>query len=185
MDTPSSGFRPFLTALRIANMLIFERITTDYNETEDRLQLSGEASSGDHTVIWVTQRLLQRLVPVLLQWLERKNDGSGYSEVLHAFAQTAAREELVAQPPVRPGDSNDVWLVRSIDITQAEHAVTLTFIGAPAQKALLTLEEKFLRQWLSIVYETSLRAEWPTTIWPEWVRESSAAPIKAGKTLFH
>jgi len=165
-------------------MLILERITTEYNEIEDRIQLSAETAAGDHIVIWLTQRLLQRLVPVLLQWLGRNNAGSDYSEVLHAFAQTAAREELVTQSPVRPIAGHTAWLAQSIDVERTDTTVALTFVGESTGRASLTLDERFLRQWLGIIHDATQRAEWPTSMWPEWVAEESQ-PTNANRSLLH
>ena len=41
------------------------RMTTEYRAQEDRLCLTGERTGGDAVVLWLTQRLLNRLVPHL------------------------------------------------------------------------------------------------------------------------
>ena len=41
------------------------RITTEYIDSEDRIRLTGQLASGDTVVLWLTQRLLNRLVPHL------------------------------------------------------------------------------------------------------------------------
>ena len=41
------------------------RVTTVYVDVEDRFRLSGEAQDGLVLVLWLTQRLLCRLVPHL------------------------------------------------------------------------------------------------------------------------
>ncbi len=46
-------------------MLTLQRITTEYVELEDRILLAGELGNREAVVVWLTQRLLQRLVPVL------------------------------------------------------------------------------------------------------------------------
>ena len=48
------------------------RITTEYIEIEDRLRISGEIADAEAVVIWLTQRLLLRLLPLLLQWLDQQ-----------------------------------------------------------------------------------------------------------------
>ena len=42
-----------------------QRITTDYHEEQDRLRLTGEDFQHTTTVLWLTQRLLGRMVPHL------------------------------------------------------------------------------------------------------------------------
>ena len=72
-------------------MPTFERITTQYIDFEDRIRLAGEVGNAAPVVIWLTRRLLQRLLPALLQWLERQGADKQRAEVLQSFAQQAAR----------------------------------------------------------------------------------------------
>ena len=151
-----------------------ERITTEYIDTEDRIRISGEVGNDLPVVIWLTQRLFQRLLPILLQWLENQNIDMPHAEILHGFAQQAAKSELTQQPPVLAGSDSAAWLAQSVDINQLEHTVTLTFSGANGQDPVsLMLAVTPLRQWLSIVYDAYLKAEWPIDVWPGWMREST------------
>ena len=50
-------------------MRVLHRLTTDYVEEEDRIRVSGASANGDTVVLWLTQRLLNRLVPHLTAWL--------------------------------------------------------------------------------------------------------------------
>lgn len=152
---------------------VLERITTEYIDTEDRIRLSGEVGNDVPVVIWLTQRLLQRLLPKLLQWLENQNADMPHADILHGFAQQAAKAELAPQAPVLAGSDSTAWLVQSVDIEQSEQAVSLTFYGVNGQDPVsLALAATPLRQWLSIVYDAYLKAEWPIEVWPGWLRES-------------
>ena len=42
-------------------MRVLHRLTTDYVEEEDRIRVSGASANGDTVVLWLTQRLLNRL----------------------------------------------------------------------------------------------------------------------------
>ena len=159
-------------------MTKFERITTEYIDLEDRLRLAGEVSNAAPVVIWLTQRLLQRLVPALLQWLERQDDATPRAEVLQSFAQQAARAELMPQAPVRAVAGCAAWLALAVDITRSEQVISLTFRGADGQDATLNLAAKPLRQWLSIVHDAYLKADWPLNVWPDWV---GASTLPAGQ----
>ena len=39
-----------------------QRCTTEYVECEDRIRLAGELASGATVVLWLTQRLMNRLI---------------------------------------------------------------------------------------------------------------------------
>jgi len=149
----------------------FERITTQYIDFEDRIRLAGEVGGAAPVVIWLPQRLLQRLLPALLQWLERQADDIPRAEVLHSFVQQAARSELTPQAPVRVVADCTAWLALAVDITRSEQVISLTFRGAGGQDATLNLTAKPLRQWLSIVHDAYLKADWPLNVWPGWIRE--------------
>ena len=49
-----------------------QRITSEYVENEDRVRLTCEVETGATEILWLTQRLLIRIVNHLLQWLEQQ-----------------------------------------------------------------------------------------------------------------
>lgn len=167
-------------------MIALQRFTTEYVELEDRIRVSGELANGDTVVLWLTQRLLNRLVPHLTAWLARQvapassipSVQASYQDIMQGFAQQAARTQLVPEPPVRASSPMAAWRVCAVDITQGEDAVVLTFKAEAVAHATLTLAAQPLRQWLSIVFEQFLRGEWPTTAWPAWMEavRSQEAP---------
>ncbi len=171
-------------------MTTLKRITTEYVAHEDRVRISGErADTGAPLVLWLTQRLLNRMLPVLLQWLEseggetlhtdsaaaltegRQQDRtSPRAKTLHNFAQQAARAEITPQPPVRIDARTQDCLVHSVDVGSNEQMVRLSFKGADGPIASLTFTRQQLRQWLSILQVGWRKAEWPNAVWPEWLR---------------
>ncbi|MDD2547028.1 MAG: hypothetical protein PHI55_12230 [Burkholderiaceae bacterium] len=164
-------------------MTSLQRMTTQYVEKEDRLCLAGEWEPGQTVVLWLTQRLLWRLLPHLWQWLEQQTPGLGHSlastvqaDVLQSFAQQAAVAQLEPQAPVATDAAESGWLITSVDVGVGEQGVTLSFKQAPgegaeasAEVASVTFEAQPLRQWLSIVLEQWRRAGWPVSRWPDWM----------------
>lgn len=169
-----------------------QRVTLEYVDLEDRIRLTGELASGDTVVLWLTQRLVNRLVPHLIAWLERQvapassrpSIQAAHQELVQGFAQQAARARLGAEPPVRAADSDPGWRVDSIEITPREEGGVLTFKGAAEARVTLPLAAQPLRQWLGIVYEQCLRGEWPTSVWPAWMTPAEAAP-EPHRSLLH
>lgn len=161
-------------------MSTLHRITTEYVECEDRVRLTGELASGDTLVLWLTQRLVNRVVPHLTGWLERQVASTSvmpsvqavHQNVMQGFAQQAARAQLAPEPPVRGAASQAGWRVDVVNIAQSEDTVVLTFKGETEASATLTLASQPLRQWLGIVYEQCLRGEWPTAVWPAWMEQA-------------
>jgi len=160
-----------------------ERITTKYIDVEDRIQLSGQTGSLTPVVIWLTQRLLQRLIPVVLKDLERQRQGA-LGEVLQGFAQQAARAGTVPQAPVQFNERSPAWLARKVDVTPSKTTLQLVFHGAEGQTAVLALAVDPLRQWLNILYDVCFKAQWPLDVWPAWIRES-VMPASLQPVLLH
>lgn len=167
------------------NIARIGRMTTQYREDEDRIRVLAELTDDqpcDPQVvsIWLSQRLLRRLVPVMTGWLqdaERDVRNAGIQD----FAQQQASAEKANEPPVTapPGDS---WLVHEVDITRGEQAVALTFKSAGDDAAKLVLTEVQLRQWLGIVYAQCRQADWPLTPWPRWITPEAQS---VGQSVVH
>lgn len=149
---------------------VLKRVTTDFIEAEDRLRLSGEVENAAPVVMWLTQRLAARLLPPLLQWLDRTTGMPLRREIIHGFAQEAALAALQPQAPVQAPPSGEAWRVEAIDVTPTEDGIGLVFRAVEGHAAGVGLTAQELRQWLAILHATWLRAEWPTTVWPEWIQ---------------
>lgn len=162
-----------------------ERLTTKYYATQDRVCLRGELGPNQTLVIWLTQRLLRRLLPPLLQWLEREQGVDRLrAEVLQGFAQQVARAELAPEKPVRVAPESSAWLAQTVALERFEKAVSLTFRGAhEGQEATLLLTDKLLRQWMSILYRICRKADWPQDEWPNWLRKSGLSAVGQGSLL--
>lgn len=171
-----------------------QRITTEYIELEDRIRLTGELSTGDTVVLWLTQRLINRLVPHLTAWLDRQvtpassipSVQAAHQDIVQGFAQQAARAQLAPAPPVRAAASQAGWRVEAVDIAHDVEAVVLAFKGEAEVRATLTLAAQPLRQWLGVVYEQCVRGEWPTAAWPAWMEQGRtySAPV-TGSAVLH
>lgn len=166
-------------------MTILQRITTEYIEAEDRICLAGEA--GENTVVlWLTQRLLNRLIPHLCQWLDQRVGTTLLTEVKQEFAQQKARAELEVQPPVRANAEAQSVLVHSVDLKPSCTGLGLNFKDVGGNViASLQLQPKPLRQWLNIVYDQYLQAAWPTSVWPTWVAKAKPRTTPARAAVLH
>ena len=172
-----------LLAGTVQAMTALTRITADYVPQEDRIRLSGERAGGEPLAIWLSRRMLNRMLPVLLQWLEREGGklpavNLSQAQTLQSFAQQAARASHTPQPPVRVAPDGESWLAHSVDVSSSPQAVRLTFKAADGRAATLTLTAQQLRQWLGILHEVWTKAEWQGEVWPEWVRGETAPVIQ-------
>lgn len=174
-------------------MRVLHRLTTDYVEEEDRIRVSGASANGDTVVLWLTQRLLNRLVPHLTAWLAAQvTPGAAapavqaaHRDIVQGFAQQAARAQLTPQPPVLAAAPAASWRVTSVDLSHSAQAVLLTLKGE-GEAAQLKLPAQALRQWLGILYAQYQRGEWPTAVWPAWMSAATAPPQnQPGTAVLH
>lgn len=173
-----------------------QRLTTLYSMEHDRMRLAGELSGGGHVVLWITQRMFLRLLPVVLGWLERHGGMATaatsaqalYADALQGFAQQAALAQwaqLPPQAPVSTGEGCPEHLVHSLQIGQSPDRLRLVFEAADGAVVALPLQALPLRQWLSIVYAAWTSADWPQHLWPDWWRASSTVPVVQPGVLVH
>lgn len=156
-----------------------QRITTEFVDVEDRILLRGQTTADQVVMIWLTQRLLGRLIPHLLGWLEKQSVmDAQLAEVLQGFAQQAARTDLPPQAPVQCKGDTCAWLVLSVDVVSAEEVLQLVFKGADDLSASLSLGAQALRQWLNILHDQYRVAGWPLQLWPQWMMPEVPANVR-------
>ncbi len=155
------------------------------------MRLTGETGPDQAVVLWITRRLLDRVLPHLFRWLERKGPGvpqasvaAGLGDVVQGMAQQSARAALPAQPPVDAARATRAWLVSSVDVTTEDARVRLTFAAPPGDEPVsVDFDGHPLRQWLNIVHDRYRQAEWPMQGWPNWITEAAPAAGAAPAVL--
>ncbi|MEX1198730.1 MAG: hypothetical protein WEB57_12835 [Pseudohongiellaceae bacterium] len=186
--------------------MLLQRLTTEYIPVEDRIRLSGEADSGETVRLWLTQRLLLRLLPLLFRWLDKHPGTAGEAtsglndttesssndparkEALQHFAQQGAQDSLESSPPVRAEQATLEWLIHEVDIASGNNGVRLVFRPpeeTSGETITLVLETRALRQWLVILYRHFSTAGWPLNVWPRWLQAAAQEQSKQSGAVLH
>lgn len=162
-----------------------DRFTTEFVESEDRIRILGQsAEGGEPIVIWFTQRLLKRVLPILLEWLTKRTGGNTLrGEAMQSFAQLAAKSSLPQQEPVRVGHEYVGWLANVAEMTPRGQEIRLLLRGAEDAAAVIDFTELLLRQWLGALHEICLRSEWALDVWPSWLEETPPPEKNTGVVL--
>ncbi|GAB4212440.1 MAG: hypothetical protein Fur007_04760 [Rhodoferax sp.] len=162
-----------------------QRITSEYVEAEDRLRLCAELDAGQRVLLWLTQRLANRLVAALWRWLGRGLQDVPRPEVWQEFAQDRARQSLQPQPRVALEGAQASWRVDSVDLTYDHESVLLRFVGPEGAAVTLRMAELPLRQWLAILESLYRSAEWPLGAWPQSSDTAARVPDTSAARVLH
>lgn len=173
---------------------LLSKLTTVYVPAEDRIRISGDIGNNKVVNIWLTQRMLNRLLPHMTQWLEKLNNPSTQrADLLQSIEQQQAqskhseRVQAGQDTPVPPDEPHQEWLSLSVDIQMPENAFRLIFKDQeknPTKLAVLQLQPVQLRQWLNVLFTVYKQGQWPSDAWPDWMQEQTLpAKAPAGKAL--
>ena len=154
-----------------------ERITTDYDEREDRITLAGLTDKGQTVVLWLTMRLASRLIKHCLSLLEKDDPetreisiaNKNYNESMRNFVQKSAEQQTAQETAVEVTKNSSKYLVVEIDVKNVGTGVTLSFKEQLRTCHEIFLNRQQLRQWLGILHTIWQKTEWPTEIWPDWM----------------
>ena len=156
---------------------VASRFTTRYNLEQDRIQLALALVDEKPIGLWLTQRLLTRLIPTLVNLLDSEKIRLSQNALeVHNIAQQHAQNVVETQSDAQ-GEvvASDEGLVEAIDLSRSARSAVLTFRCLGKQERYsLTLGANQLRSWLSILCSTFHKAEWDTTAFPTWVRSNTA-----------
>lgn len=185
-------------------MANFRRFTTQYRGDEDRILLTGELGDGETVSLWLTQRLLMKTLPVLLDWLQKNNpvdlktrDNSTQArEMAQVFTRkpVQARAAAVAENPAASKGAKEEdaqnhgdapVLVLSVDVNLNPKLLRLRFRQTDDELASLALNGGQLRQWLAVLHVLWKNAGWPGELWPHWLKDDVKLVSNEPRGSFH
>ena len=173
-------------------MSSLKRITTEYIELEDRIRLAGLIEDNQTVSIWLTMRLLRRLISHCINLVDENtpelktslNRNEQSSKSLKNFVQQSAKQQIVAETPVIVRENSPNHHAVEVDIKNDRAGVSITFKGEFSSSYSIYLNNEQLRQWLAMLHMIWQKAEWPALIWPDWM-SSSSLETASGTTSIH
>jgi hypothetical protein len=155
-------------------LFTLQKVTLSYIDEEDRICLSAQTPEDEVMVLWLTQRLGNRLIPILRDWLVKQVGDKVHADVLHQFEQQAAQQVSTTETAVALNNQKCSWLINRVDVSYSPTQMTLIFKGKEeAQSAQMTLVNTAMRQWFDILYRVYQRAQWQSVDWPVWMHQLS------------
>lgn len=164
------------------------------------MSLNGLDTVGSTVRLWLTARLLNRLVLQCSEWAAQKGRWrplrhSPRERPVHTVASRSvsrqvsveSRQQAAVEIPLPPDTA--VHLVHSVVFQAVEDSVRLILRNAAdLEIAALILTRVELSQWLSLLYRAYLSAGWPVTHWPGWLSGQEDHDNGAGlpsRRVFH
>lgn len=164
-------------------MLELERITVIYSEDQDRIAINAAVRDGGTARLWLTQRLANRLIPVLINQIKPRHEDPIYVDIMAGVAQQRAVARQEPQAPVKVTEPDHEWLISKIDLQMPTSGTVVIFYDASGKSARVAFRTEVLRQWLSILQRAYTAAEWRGTDWPEWM--TTPAATQAANRMLH
>ncbi|MFL2873138.1 MAG: hypothetical protein ACJZ8M_07360 [Pseudohongiellaceae bacterium] len=168
-----------------------KRITTEYNEREDRIRLAGITDDNQTIALWLTMRLVSRLVSHCLNLLEKSTpEATKVSTAdeqsrksIQNFVQQSAEQQLVEEAAVKVTKNSPKYLAAEIDVKSDHAGVTIIFKGEFSSNYSIYLNNQQLRQWLGMLHMIWQKTEWSTLIWPDWMSSSSLEATSSATSI--
>ena len=147
---------------------------------EDRLRLDAVDAQGNKQAIFLTHRLADRVIPVLVSHLEGKTPDGVPTDLAQGMSQSTARQARQvgeATAAVVPGNETPSWLCRMMHFQQAEHGLNVIFTDDTQTDAVMPMVEANLRAVLDIFLDLYTKAGWPTDPFPEWIQTEATLTV--------
>ena len=146
-------------------------VTLTYSVMEDRVRLDGIDSEGETLTLWLTARLLSRLIPYLQQQQPEKRSMHQVSprSVAAASQKTDAVQCSAGSPEV---------LVVSVDVRSRTGSICLSFKDIDHyQRATFVLSAETFDCWSSGLKQCFKRAGWPQDVFERYSTIAEEAAI--------
>jgi len=155
-------------------LLLLNKVTLRYNKAEDRIRMDAQSGGGQVVAFWFTQRLCRELIKGFVNYFDKASPVTTRTlphnlAAVQGFLHGKARGSIKPASPV--GDSGvQVELINKLQMRASNNRVQIEFPLPEKTRAVLVMKPMEARQWLDILYQQYLLADWSVDIWPDWVK---------------
>lgn len=157
-----------------------QTFTARYDPAEDRVRLDAIDAKGHKQAVWLTRRLADRVIPVLVSHLEGKTPEGIPADLAQGMNQSRARQARQTgdiSPAVVAESETPTWLCRTIHVQKAQQGLNVMFTDDARINAVTPMVEANLRAVLDILLELYTKAGWPTEPFPEWMKPEATLTV--------
>jgi hypothetical protein len=175
-----------MSAVLSVDTLELERITLRYDASEDRIRIDGVSRSGEQRGLWLTRRLVSRLVLFFLQHaaLFGQSDDDLLDETKRASAKLVDASEVPV--PVALDENSPSYLVSELDLTRLENQILMKF-KAPDSRTVtcFMLPYTSICDWLSGLRTCCQMGDWKVPVSESVIKERSEIALPGGRLTLH
>ena len=162
-------------------MYSLKKVTAEFIETEDRIRLSALTADNKTLALWLTQRLLSRLITHLAKWLEKNptdlnialDSESNPQPEPPGSAKEPDSASLPDQTSVKIKKSDESILITEVDVKFGDNGIALILKSEKETNAEIAFTLSEARQWVGILHSLWHKAEWPSSLLPQWIGDNS------------
>lgn len=195
-------------------MIAVQKFTLGYDKLQDRISLTARGPGEEVILLWLTQRLLNRLAQALIRCLDQELEtavsvgsvaecaaGQQHASLLAPQPKNTARERIIPQlhameqsaaqsihRPERPVQALlpvEGFLVTTLQLTQVPKGYLIVCRWADDGAARLAMDSIQLRQFMGMLYRVVVSADWPQQLWPAWFSQEFTLESLPENSIFH
>ena len=152
--------------------------TGRYIPVEDRLRLDAVDVYGSKQSLFMTRRLVDRIIPVMVEHLEGQTPGGVPSDLVQEMQQDKARQlhaEGGSEAPVEVAPEFVNWLCRTVHLTKSGLSLSVVFTDDTHIDAHMPMTAENLRVVLDIFRTLYTSAEWGLQAFPDWMQAKAGS----------
>jgi hypothetical protein len=162
-----------------------ETFTGHADLSEDRIRLDAINPEGDTQSIFLTRRLADRMVPLLVERAEAHVVPGVPKEIGLAMNQEQLRLEREENPiaPVETKQGSSRWLCQTVHVAEDEDQVVWTLTDDADNTAVMGLPGDGVRNVLEVLLIVYQGLEWTTQTFPDWMTAREILPDRPKRLL--
>lgn len=166
-------------------MFEIQTFTAQPDFAEDRIRLDAVSADGQFLSIFLTRRLCDRFLPMLVAQVETDVRPGLPREIDLAMNQQQLRIEREENPlaDVEPPAGVRPWLCLTIHLTAHPDGLEWVMTDDAAQQARMMLVDAGSRAVLDIFLLMYRHLEWSGEVFPDWLTSEAAMARPAAATL--
>lgn len=160
-----------------------QSFTARFDPIEDRICLNVVDEAGQKQAIYLTRRLMDQIIPVVVKHLEDKTPKGIPADVVQSMTQERVRQVRMAEAPAEPVQADietPRWLCTTVRMSKVSKGLTMTLSAEATASVLIGFDEQHLRTALDIFRNSYIKAGWDMRVFPDWQKSGPRPAVADG-----